>query len=180
MSPCLVAAYAAWPLKPLTPAPDEGVDDHAAPVPEHELDLVLHAQEGAAEVDRHEAVPLAVADLASRLDRLLDTRVVEGDVQATEPLDGGLQRRFDVLAAHDVARHRKGLAACLLDHAGRLLIALSCNVGDHHARPFAGERQGGRATDAAGRSGDERDFPVEAAAHGVTMTLIDSRSAIAR
>jgi hypothetical protein len=34
--------------------------------------------------------------------------------------------------------------------------------------------------DAAARSGDERDFPVEAAAHGITMTLMASRSAMAR
>jgi hypothetical protein len=45
---------------------------------------------------------------------------------------------------------------------------------------LAGEGERGGAADAAGRSGDERDLPVEAAAHGVTMTLIDSRSAIAR
>jgi hypothetical protein len=45
---------------------------------------------------------------------------------------------------------------------------------------FAREREGSGAADAAGRSGDERDLAVEPAAHGRTMTLIDSRSAIAR
>jgi hypothetical protein len=47
----------------------------------HELDLVFHAHEDTAEVDRHEAVPLVLADLGGRLDRLLDAGVVEGDVR---------------------------------------------------------------------------------------------------
>jgi hypothetical protein len=68
----------------------------------------------------------------------------------------------------------------LLDHANRLVVALGGDVGDHYARTFAREREGGRTADAAARSGHERDLSVEAPAHGVTITLIDSRSAIAR
>ncbi len=128
---------------------------------EHELDLVLHAQESAAEVDCHEAVPLVVADLGGRLDRLLDARVVEGDVQATESLHRGVQCRFDVVGARDVAGHGERLAASLLDHASRLLVAVGCDVGDHDAGTFAPERQCGGAADAAGRSGDERDLVRE-------------------
>jgi hypothetical protein len=47
---------------------------------------VLHAHEDAVEVDRHVAVPLVVGGLGGRLDRLLDARVVERDVQAAEAL----------------------------------------------------------------------------------------------
>ena len=61
----------------------------------------------------------------------------------------------------------------------RLLVAVGCDVGDHDARTFAPERECGGPADAAGRTGDERDLPVEAAAHGVTMILMASRSAIA-
>jgi hypothetical protein len=147
---------------------------------EHELDLVRHAQESAAEVDCHEAVPFVVADLGGRLDRLLDARVVEGDVEAVEPLHRGLQCRFDVLGARDGAGHGERLAAGLLDHASRLLVAVGGDVGDHDARTVAPERECGGAADAAARSGDERDLAVEAAAHGVTMTLMASRSAMAR
>jgi hypothetical protein len=79
------------------------VDDRAAAVLQHELDLVLHAHEGTAEASRHEA--------------------------------------------------------------------------SHSSSPISAA---GGAADAAGRSGDEGDLAVKAAAHGVTMTLIDSPSAIAR
>ena len=139
---------------------------------EHELDFALHAQEDAAEVDRHEVVPLVVADLGGRLDRLLDARAVERDVEATEPLNAGLQRRLDVVAACDVAGHGERLAALGLDHAGRLPVAFGCDVGDHEARALAREGEGGGAADAAGRSGDERDLPVEAAAHGVERETV--------
>jgi hypothetical protein len=74
-------------------------------MPEHEIDLVLHGHEGAAKVDRHQTVPLVVADLVDRLDRLLGACVVESRVEAAEPLGRGLQRRLDVVAACDVARH---------------------------------------------------------------------------
>jgi hypothetical protein len=66
-------------LEALDAGARRGVDDRAAAVLEHELDLVPHAHEGAAEVDRHEAIPLVLADLGGRLDRLLDARVVERD-----------------------------------------------------------------------------------------------------
>jgi hypothetical protein len=80
-----------------------GVDDRTAAMPEHQLDLVLHGHERAAQVDRDQAVPFVVADLVNGLDRLLDAGVVEGDVQAAEPLDRGLQRRLELIAARHVA-----------------------------------------------------------------------------
>jgi hypothetical protein len=107
-------------------------------------------------------------------------RIVESDVQAAEPLDAGVQRRLDVVLTRDIAADGERLTAALLDQARRLLVAVSGDVGDHHACTFAGERKRGGAADAARRAGDERDLPVEPAAHGVTMTLIASRSAISR
>jgi hypothetical protein len=67
--------------------------------------------------------------------RLLDTRVVEGDVQPAERLHRGLQRGLDVVAARDVAGHGERPAAPLLDHAGRLSVSLGCDVGDTTLAP---------------------------------------------
>jgi hypothetical protein len=139
---------------------------------EHEFNLVLHAQEGAAEVDRHQAVPLFVGDLGGRPDRLLDARVVEGDIQAAEPLDRRVERRLDLVTARDVAGHGERPAAGLLDHAGRLPVALRGDVGDHDTRALAREGERGGAADAARRSGDERDLPFEAATHGVERETV--------
>jgi hypothetical protein len=63
----------------MIPAP--GIDDRAAALLEEQRDLVLHAQENAAEVDVNNPVPLLILVLCgwSRLSRL-DARVVEGEV----------------------------------------------------------------------------------------------------
>jgi hypothetical protein len=155
-----------------------------------------HAHEGAAQVDRRQAVALIVADLVGRLDRLLDAGVVEGDVQATQPLDAGAQRRLDVVGPRYVAGDGERLAANLLDQLRRLLVAVGGDVGDYDACALAGEGEGGGASDAVGRSGDERDLACEAPVlargehhlplcvaalgHGRRSTLTASRWSIAR
>jgi hypothetical protein len=83
------------PGEPLHVGAGGGVDDRSAAVVEHELDLPLEGHEHAAEVDGDEAVELVFGDLVRGLDRLLDASVVEGDVEAAEPLNGRVQRRGD-------------------------------------------------------------------------------------
>jgi hypothetical protein len=48
---------------------------------QHQGDLVLHAQEHAAEFDVDDPVPLLCREIGRRRDRLFDTGVVEGDVE---------------------------------------------------------------------------------------------------
>jgi hypothetical protein len=68
-----------------------------------------------------------------------------------------------LVVVRDVAGHGERPAARLLDLAGRLSIAVGCEVGGDDARTLARKREGASVTDAAGRSGDERDLAVDVA-----------------
>jgi hypothetical protein len=152
-------------LEALDAGAGRGVDDRAAAAGQHERDLVLHGDEHATEVDRHQAVPLRRRDRVGRLDRLLDARVVEGDIQAAEALDGRVERRPQLVVVGHVAGHRQRLAAGLLDQPRRLAVAVLRNIGHGDRRTLGGERQGGGAADAARRAGDEGDPAVEPSRH---------------
>lgn len=153
-------------MNPLTPAPEEVVDDRAATVGEHERDLVFHAQEHPADVHGHDAVELVVGDVGQGRGRLLDTGVVERGVEATVGVDRGGQCGLDVLGAGDVAAHRQGVAAEVGDGSGGVTNTVLADVGDDDVGSGAGEGQGGGAADAAGRAGDERGLSGEAVSMG--------------
>jgi hypothetical protein len=76
-------------------------------------------------------------------------------------------------------RSHERLPAGLLDQPRRLAVAVGGDVRDDDGCTLTGERERRGAADAARRSGDERDLPVEAA-HGRNSTLIASRWSIAR
>ncbi len=85
------------------------------------------------------------------------------------------QRGLYVLGPRHVAPDGERPAAGLFDHAGRFLIALFPNIGDHHAGALAGERQRRGAADAVRCSGHERDFtrvaPVLVRCHILLLVL---------
>ena len=76
------------PLEAFDPGARGGVHDRAASLLEHQGDLVLHAQEHTAEVDVDDSVPLLFREVCYRRRRVFDTRVVEGEIEAPEGLDG--------------------------------------------------------------------------------------------
>src|SRR5918993_3634861 len=57
------------------------VHDDAAALPQHERNFVPHAQEHVPEIDVHQPVPFVFRYLGERHDRLLDTGIVEGEVE---------------------------------------------------------------------------------------------------
>ena len=139
------------------------VHDRPAALLEDQRDLVLHAQEHAAEVDVDDPVPLLLVVVRGRGRLLrLDAGVVEGEVQPPERLDRLRQGRLHVLGPRHVAPHGDRPPALLLDQAGRLPVALLGHVGGHHAGPLAGERQRRRAADAVRGPGHERHLSCEA------------------
>ncbi len=101
------------------------VDDRAASLLEERRDLVLHAQENAAEVDVDNAVPLLLLVLRGRncLPRL-DARVVEGEVQPPESLNGLVQRSLHLLGPRHIAPDGDRPTAEFFDRACCFLIAL--------------------------------------------------------
>ena len=80
------------------PCPRGGVDDRATSLLEDQRNLVLHAQEDAAQVDVDDPVPLLLVVVGgrSRLPRL-DAGVVEGEVQPAKGFDRLVQRRLHVV-----------------------------------------------------------------------------------
>ena len=64
-----------------------GVHDHAAALLQHQGNLVLHAQEHAAEIDIDDPVPLLLREIGRRPDRLFDAGVVEGEMEVAERFD---------------------------------------------------------------------------------------------
>ena len=94
--------------------------------------------------------------------RLFDAGVVEGEVQAPERFDRLVQRRLHVLGPRHIASDGERPPAGLLDHAGRFLVALFRNVGDHHAGALARECQRRSAADAVRCPGYKGDLPCKA------------------
>ena len=91
----------------------------------------------------------------------LDAGVVEGAIEASVDIDDALNERLDGGGVGDVAAHERGLAAGVLDHAGRLRAAVFEHVGDDHLGALAGEDARRGASDAGGAAGDERDLSFE-------------------
>ena len=96
-----------------------------------------------------------------------DARVVDEDVEAAVLGDGRVEERRDLLGVGDVGHHRRrraaGGAQALGGGAGELLVA----VGDHDGRALRGQLVGDRRAEAAPRSRDHRDAPLE---HRATST----------
>ncbi len=146
----------------LDPGTRGGVHNRAAALFEHQRDLVLHAQEHAAEVDGDDPVPLLLRDIGHRRCRLFNTGVVEGGVQPPEGFDGLIQSRRHVLGARHVAPDGERPSASLFDHPRRFLIVLFRNVGDHHAGTLTRERQRRGTVNAVGCSSDKGNLARKA------------------
>jgi hypothetical protein len=147
---------------PFTPAPEEGIDDRAAAALQHQRSLMLQAVKYAGQVRADEPVPLLLGDLDGLLDGLLDFRVVEGDVEPPEGLDGLSQRRLDALAAGDVAAQCQRPAAFLLDGVGDLASLILGEIGKGDGGAASSERQCGRAPDPSRCASHESDLAGKA------------------
>jgi hypothetical protein len=81
----------------LDPGAGGGVDDRATML-EQQRDLVLQAEEDAAEVDGDDPIPFLLGNLGGRLGLLLGACVVECVVEASERLDRLVKCGLYVLA----------------------------------------------------------------------------------
>src|SRR5439155_1789496 len=66
------------------------------------------------------------------------------------------------------------------EFAGHALGLSPVDIGDHHRGTFVRHQTRGGLADAAAGTGDDRDLVLRASHVGFTITLIDSRSFIAR
>jgi hypothetical protein len=135
------------------------VDDRAASLLEDKRNLVLHAQEHAAEINVDDPVPLVLLVVrgCSRLPGF-DAGVVKGEVQSPESLNGFGQGSLHVIGPRHVAPDGDRPPAFFLDEPGSFLVALLEYVGHHHAGTLTPECQRRGATDATRCAGHERDL----------------------
>ena len=92
----------------------------------------------------------------------LNARVVEGDIEPAESLDGPVQRRLHVLNSRHVTSDSQRAIAVLLDHARRLLVAPLRYNRDDDARSCSSEPQRRRAANPARGAGHECHLSREA------------------
>jgi hypothetical protein len=149
-----------------------GVHDRAAAVGEHLADLMLHAQECAAEVHRDCRVEVLVGRLVKQLVNA-DAGVVVREVEPPETLDDTLDERLVVARARDVAGGELRSPAQLLDRRHRLLRpgARTLQVGDDHRRPLRREANGACPPDAAGSAGHQPRPAGQQAAHARRLCI---------
>ena len=137
------------------------VHDRAAAGPAHRGDGVLRAEEDAAGVDRHHAVPLLDRAILDRDARDDDRGVVDQDVQLAEAPGRGLDRGLPIRFVRDVEVHVDGLTAVGAD-GGLDLLALGVpDVAEDHLRAFAGEGLGLGGALSSRAAADQRDLPVQ-------------------
>src|SRR3954452_328358 len=86
---------------------------------EQQRDMMLHAQEHAAKVDPHDAVPLTFGDIGRRHDLLFHARIAESEVETPECLDSLIQRYLHISGSRHVAPNCDRAAASLFNHACR-------------------------------------------------------------
>src|SRR5260221_530547 len=109
---------------------------------------------------RHHAIEIGLADLRRR--RAMPVpRIVDEDVNATEPLLDPGHDLGDASRFGDVCRHDEGAATELLDCRRRLLRALNVEVDDGDIGAALGHEQRVRTAHAAAGAGDERDAIVK-------------------
>jgi hypothetical protein len=181
-TPNLEAAYATPAPNPFDAGARGGVDDRAAALLEHEPDLVFQTHEHAAQIDGEDPVLLVLAGLGGWLGSLLDAGVVEGDVEAPEFVDRGLERGLHVLRAGHVTADRDRAAAGLLDQAGRLPVSSSATSATTTPAPARANASAVARPMPLAAPGDERDLArqlpvviVRGRGHGRRLMVIVKR-----
>jgi hypothetical protein len=120
----------------------------------HDAKGLLRAEEDAGQVGLDHGRPLREGELFERHTGSADARVVEQEVEASEPrVDPGEERGHYGRIA-DVTRQRDGAAARL---GGGLLERLDAATGQDDREACFGERDRRSAADPATGAGDQRD-----------------------
>ncbi len=116
-----------------------GVHDCAAPMLQHQRDLVLHTQEHAVEVDGDDRSHSSSVTSAVALGFCSAPALLKGDVETPERADCLVQHSLHILGPRHVATDGESPAAEFFDPAGCLLVALVGQVGQHDPRTFPRE-----------------------------------------
>ncbi|MCY1545530.1 hypothetical protein D9M68_814770 [compost metagenome] len=101
--------------------PRGGVNDRTASIRQHDVNLVLHAQIDALQVDREHAVPEVFVDIFELVHGLLDAGVIESAVEPSKSRNGFIQSRFDTLAARHIAGDGEDPTTKRFDECGGFL-----------------------------------------------------------
>ena len=91
--------------------------------------------------------------------------VVDQDVDAAEAGGDLADHLLAVFLGGDIHREHERVAADLADQVRGLGERLGPTRADRDVRALAGQRHGGRASDALAPTGDDRDFAIESQVH---------------
>ena len=148
------------------------IDDRAAAAAtaaflrEHRLDLVLHAQEHAGQVDVERRLPVLERDLGEGLRADVAIGVVDRAIEPAEAIERGLDHALDLGLDRNVGLHEHRLAAGLADQADSFLAVLGgLRRGDDFRAPAREHQRAGTAQAPAG-AGHQRHLAFERLRHG--------------
>ena len=151
------------------PGQRRGRDDRPAAARSQRRQRRVRAEDDAVEVDAHRAPVLVELEVVAEAAAAGDAGVEEDEVEAAAALgrerDGGVVG----LEVRDV-----GLQRVAADERRHLLGGRERHVGDHQLRAGLRQRQRGRAADAAGAAGDERDLVAQAGEVGGVAKTVDT------
>src|SRR3712207_4434750 len=110
------------------PADRRAVDDGAAPLVTHVLQLVLHASPGTTQVDRVHTVEVLGRGVGDLREGILNASIVECHIQAAERGDGLLYHFLDFAQIRHVAADTDGLVTGRYELIGGGACAVAVHV----------------------------------------------------
>jgi hypothetical protein len=133
------------------------VDDGAATIFQHHRDFVTHRIENAPNVDVENAAVFSFSGLVKRAFPF-DPRIVEGNVETAELIDGEIDHRFHVRVFRDVGADKRRVPTELFNFGNDLRAFFLAAPSQNDLRTGASELDSSRLADAGCSTGHERDF----------------------
>src|SRR6202042_2845914 len=127
----------------------------------HDRRDAVHKQVVTLEVGADHVIPprLVAVEKVPRCDHV--TGVVDQDVDAAEPADGGLDDALDIAGVAHIAGHAHGRPAGIGDLSLGSPTSVASDISDHDAGALGGVSTGNRVTDAVGAAGDDGDLAFQ-------------------
>lgn len=149
------------------PADRRAVDDGAASLLTHVLQLILHTGPHTTQVDRVHAVEVLGRGVGGLREDVLNAGIVECHIQAAECGDGLLDHRLNFAQIRHVAADTDGLVSGFDEFIGGGATAVAVHIRQRNSRARLRECLGGRQANARRGAGNQGDLVLEGDFHDV-------------